>query len=217
MKLTILQEKPIENIIFDFGGVILDIDISLAVKAFNRLGVDNIRQADIHPETKSFFLDLEVGAISDDQFLEEIRKIYPKAREVSDEKMWSAWNEILLEFTKERFELIKELNKHYNVYLLSNTNHPHRVFWCEKFEKEFGEPFESYFKKCYYSDELGCRKPDAIIYQKVLEDAGIEAEKSLFIDDNMINFSGATEVGLNWYHLDLTKGATILDIFEKHQ
>lgn len=212
MKLAILQEKPIENIIFDFGGVILDIDISLAVKAFERLGVDNIRQEDIHPETKDFFLDLEVGAISDDQFLEEIRKIYPKAREISDEKLWSAWNEILLEFSKERFELIKELNKHYNVYLLSNTNHPHRVFWCEKFEKEFGAPFESYFKKCYYSDELFCRKPDAEIYRKVLEDAAIEAEKSLFIDDNFCNFAGATQVGLNWYHL--TNGETILDIFK---
>lgn len=164
MKLKLFKDKEIKNIIFDLGNVVLDIDISLTMREFENIGIGGLKIEDIHPHQKDFFLALEVGTISNDDFLIELRKTYPIKGEVSDAQIWGAWNKLLLEFNPKRIELIKNLSSQYNIYLLSNTNHPHRVFFLEKFEREFGYPFESLFKKCYYSDVMKLRKPDPKIY-----------------------------------------------------
>ncbi len=212
MKLKIKGSEPIKNIIFDFGNVILDIDIMLTLNKFVELGVTGLDTEDIHPHQKDFFLDIELGTISDDEFLQKLRAKYPSAATITDEQVWEAWNILLLDFDPRRIELLKKVAKKYNIYVLSNTNHPHRVKFMEMFKTQFGFELESLFVKCYYSDVMKLRKPDTKIYTQVIEDAGIVPHESLFIDDNMCNFTGAEEAGLAWYHL--TGGETILDLFE---
>ena len=212
MKLKNKFKKPIKNIIFDFGNVILDIDIALTIKAFDKFGIDELNSEDIHPYQRDFFLDIELGVISDDEFLEKLRVKYPSAINISDEEIWKAWNVLLLDFDPRRIELLKKVAENYNIYILSNTNHPHRVCFMEKFRAQFGFELESLFTQCYYSDVMKLRKPDTKIYTQLIEDAGIQPQESLFIDDNLCNFTGAEEAGLSWYHL--TGGETILDMFE---
>lgn len=208
------KDKDIENIIFDFGGVILDIDINKSVDAFQELGITGFTARDIHPDTKSFFCDLEKGTISTSQFFEIILKNYPTEKNVSQKDLYEAWAALLLPYKKENIDLLKNLKaKKYNIYLLSNTNYPHRIRFLNNFTRQFGYDMESLFEKCYYSDDLGMRKPDENIYMHVINDAKLDPKKTIFIDDNFINLTSAQQCGLKTYHLKASEGEKITEIF----
>lgn len=206
------SEDKIKNVIFDLGGVLLDIDVSLTVKKFDELNISGLKKEDIHPNQQDFFLDIETGHISNDEFIEKIRQTYPDARNTPEQDIWDAWNALLLDFDLSRFELIRKLSDTYNIYLLSNTNLPHRLYYIKRFYEQAGQSFESYFKKCYYSDEMLTRKPNRDIYEAVVADAAINPAETLFIDDNEPNFEGAKAVGIVCHHLKAPQ--TIHDIFK---
>lgn len=213
MRLIKELDGGIDNIIFDLGNVLMDIDVSLTLKKFIEIGVTDLVSDDIHPHQSGCFLDIETGHISPEEFIAQIKERYPKAQAVNEELIFGAWNALLLPFDMERFKMLDELRKNYKLYILSNTNLPHRRVFLETFRQQSGgREFESYFDKCYYSDALLMRKPDREIYDYVIKDAAIDASRSLFIDDNACNFSGAEEAGLKCYHLK--KGDRVLDLFE---
>ena len=210
------NQKNIKNIIFDLGGVILDIDMNKSVDAFNLLGISGFKSEDIHPNTKDFFIDLEKGTISTHQFFESILAAYPTQKTISQKDLYEAWAALLLPFKKERIKILQELkNKNYKIYLLSNTNYPHRIRFLNNFARQFGFDMESLFEKCYYSDDLGMRKPDKSIYAHVIQDSYLDPKETIFIDDNACNLDGAKECGLHTYHLKATDGETIEDFFKK--
>lgn len=211
----ITDDKNIKNIIFDFGGVLLDIDISKTVDAFKKLGIEGFHEDDIYPETKNVFLELEMGNINTREFFEALREQYPSANKASDKELYEAWCALLLDFDLKKFDLIKSLSSKYNLYLLSNTNYPHRIRFLNNYIRQTGFDMESLFKKCYYSDEMRGRKPDISIYNRVIKDAGIEPSETIFIDDNLVNITHAIESGMRGYYLKTKRGETILDIFEK--
>lgn len=214
MRLIKSLDQGIDNIIFDLGNVLMDIDISLTLDKFREIGITDLVSDDIHPYQRGCFLDIETGHITSEQFIEQIRERYPQAKSIDEQLIWGAWNALLLPFEMERFELLRSLRKNYKIYLLSNTNLPHRVEYLETFRRQSGgTEFESYFDKCYYSDAMLMRKPDREIYDFVVKDAGIDPTRTLFIDDNACNFSGAEEAGMKYYHL--AKGNRVLDLFCK--
>ena len=212
MKLAVKTPGKIRNLLFDLGNVLMDIDIHRTVEAFKALRIEGLAEKDIHPHQKDFFLQLELGAISPDEFIAILRRTYPVAADVTDAQLWDAWNALLLDFEPRRFELLRRLRPQYRIFLLSNTNLPHRQCFLERFRRQMGTDFESYFDKCYYSDALRMRKPDPGIYRYVLQDAGIEAQETFFIDDNACNFPGAEALGLNCCHL--TRDRHVCDLFE---
>ena len=214
MKLIDPQFANVENIIFDFGGVITDIDVTITVNAFKKLGLTGFRVEDIHPDNTGIFLQLELGEISDDDFFMAMQRyaapgtVPPCTADIRD-----AWNALILNFDLRRFELLDKLRQNYRVYLLSNTNLPHREYFINKFAREssVGRTFESYFDRCFYSDAMNMRKPDPEIYREVLRELNLPSEKTLFVDDNAPNLVGAREVGLHTYHM--TKDRSILKMF----
>ena len=111
-----------------------------------------------------------------------------------------------------RVELLRELGKRCPVYLLSNTNLPHRIRFRESFRERFGGSFDELFVRCFYSDELHLRKPDPEIYRSVARQIGTPPGKLLFIDDNAANVSAAR--GEGWQACHLTGGITVTDLFE---
>lgn len=216
-----MQLKPaiatdICNIIFDFGGVLLDIDIRRTIEAFRKLGLTGLRSAEIHPQNAGVFLQLELGDITEDQFVETLRSYVPARMPVpTREQILDAWNALLLDYDWRRFELLDRLRQSgYKVFLLSNTNLPHREYFIAEFDRNnpTGRTFESYFDRCFYSDVLHLRKPAPGIYLTVLREAGIETEKTLFIDDNKPNTDAAALLGIQTVHL--VPPATIFDLFE---
>lgn len=207
-----VDTEQIECVIFDLGGVILDIDIEQTIRAFYKLEIDNLKAETVFKDNQALFLELELGLVTPEEFIKRFNETYPGSQSVSEEAVWDAWNAILLTYEPERMELLKELNQHYKVYLLSNTNLPHRICFKEKYNKQFGGNFEDLFLQCFYSDEMHLRKPDKEIYRQVEKAIKQDGSKILFIDDSPINIEAADAHG--WTAYLLTKEESILDLFK---
>lgn len=187
----------IKNILFDFGGVIISLDKENAVNRFREIGVDQIDEYLGEFRQKGIFLQLEEGTISREEFYKELRLLTGK--NISTEDMDSGWMAFLLDIPEYKYQLLKDLRKKYNVYLLSNTN-PIVMEWATSSDfAPTGENIHDFFDKCYLSYEIGCAKPDKRIFDHVLKDANIKAEETLFLDDGTSNIEVAKEMGFQVY------------------
>lgn len=206
--------KGIKNIIFDLGGVILNINQSLTQQAFKDLLQDDFIEIEKLNTKEQLFIQYEGGKISTQNFLERLLSIQEN---ITTQQLIDCWNKLLLDIPKERLELIKELSKKYNVFLLSNTNELH-IKWINNYvSTKFGIPsIETPFKKAYLSFELKMKKPDRNIFEHVLSDAGLYAHETLFIDDTKEHIQTASSIGIKTHFLDLSKNQTILTLFNEY-
>lgn len=185
----------IKNIIFDLGGVLLNIDFNKTKRAFENLGVKDFDHFYTKESANPVFEALETGHISKDEFYAALQKHCDPA--TSFIQIQQAWNEILLDFRKESIAALPELGSRYNLYLLSNTNSIHHMEFSAVFQREFnGKIFDDFFTRAWYSHLLQKRKPYPETYQYVIEEAGISAGETLFIDDAQANIEGAAQAGL---------------------
>ncbi len=191
---------PVKNIIFDLGGVLLDIDPAKTNAAFEKLGIANFKNNYSLHKADSLFDDLETGKASELDFYNGIRNI--DNNDLSNRDIEAAWNALLLDFRVESLSWIKQNASKYNFFLLSNTNGIHQKAFYNHFTQQTGQlNFDAYFTKAYYSHQIGLRKPNAAIYNFLLADAGIKAEESIFIDDLLKNIEAAAAAGLQTHHL----------------
>jgi glucose-1-phosphatase len=200
--------ENISTIIFDLGGVIMDIDVRLTFQAFSRLGAKDIQEYFGHGFAASFFSDHEAGRISDEEFLGEIKKLL--SGEVSDEAVIEAWNALLLRFPPERIELLQSLKSKYRIFLFSNTNAIHYDKFSEIFRQSFNSRLENLFEKAYYSHSLGHRKPDRSGFDIIVRENGLDPKQTLFVDDALMNVEGAIKAGIKGLYLP--PGVFITDI-----
>ncbi|SRR5579871_5363480 len=201
--------QKIKNIIFDLGGVILNIDNKLTEHAFIKLGVKNFHEIFGHGHAASFVRDYEIGKISDERFIEELKNI--SGLLVSDEEILAAWNIMLLDFPPERIQLLNDLKKRYRLFLFSNTNALHVVELKKRYRQTFNNnELDDHFEKAYYSQILGMRKPDVESFEFIIKENNLIPAETLFVDDALINIEGANAAGLRGYFLE--PGKTMLDI-----
>jgi putative hydrolase of the HAD superfamily len=185
-----------KTLIFDFGGVILNIDFRLTHQAFAQLGIRDLDQKFSQNQQNGFFDKFEKGEISPCDFRKNIKK--ELGVDISDLELDDAWNLMLLDIPKERVEVILQLKKHYKCVLLSNTNQIHYDFYRANLEKEHGyKTFNELFHQTYFSHELGMRKPDSEIFKYVLNDLNNQASEVLFIDDTLKNINAAQKLGIS--------------------
>jgi glucose-1-phosphatase len=189
----------IKNIIFDLGGVIMDIDVKQTLKAFSGLGIKNIENYFGHGFAASFFSDHESGKISDEEFLKEIKKLLTE--DVGDEEIIDAWNALLLRFPPERISLLKEIRSRYRLFLYSNTNAIHYDKFAEIYRNTFDGELEDLFEKAYFSHSLGHRKPDVGGFEVIIRENALDPKQTLFVDDAFINVEGALKTGLKGLYL----------------
>lgn len=194
----------IKNIILDLGGVILDVSYEGAVNAFKRLGVENFDELFSKKKQEHFFDNYEKGIIADEEFRDEIRKHIPKL--LSDEQIDKAWNELIYTVPPPRMEFLMHLRNKYRLFLLSNTNKIHIKAFTEILDNQFGKNiFMQLFDKIYFSCNVHMRKPDAEIFEFVINENKLKTEETIFIDDSIQHVEGAKKAGLPAYHLDLSK------------
>lgn len=189
----------IKNIILDLGGVIVDIDYNGPVEAFKQLHIQNLEEMYSQKAANPLFEKLEVGAISNQSFIEEIQKL--STAPITAEQITHAWNRILGNFRTNTVDYILQLKKQYNVYLLSNTNAIHQTCFEATFQEQFNFPLQNCFHKIYYSHQIGLRKPYATAYQFVLNDAQIEANQTIFVDDSPVNIPAPHSLGITTHLL----------------
>lgn len=191
--------SEIKNIILDWGGIIIGLDENDCIEAFKKIGAPEVAQAIADGRKNPVFSDFESGRCDTATFIQTLRALSPHCT-ASDKELAEAWNAMLSSIPQQRLEKIAELGKHYRMFLLSNTNEIH---WLSKIHcwnmvdsDQYSAP-EDYFEKVFLSHELGVMKPDERIYRKVLDMANIQAENTLFIDDNYNNCEVAKECGIN--------------------
>jgi putative hydrolase of the HAD superfamily len=210
-KVQQLYDNQVENVIFDLGGVLLDIDYSATLKALSDLGVKHVEQMYTQAAQADLFDKLDVGAVSPDEFRAELRKLASQA--ISDELLDGAWCAMLGDFRKESCELLLQLKSRYRTFLYSNTNAIHVPVFERRFKVQLGTSaeFGSCFEQCYYSNTLGARKPNPDGFLHIIQANNLAPERTLFIDDTLGHIKGAQAVGLRTYHL--TEGEKITDLF----
>lgn len=192
--------QKIKNIIFDLGGVILDVDYNLTRVAFEKLGVTNFDEMYSQANADKLFQKLETGEITDDIFYKEFNRC--TGLQLSDEEIRKAWNAMLLSFRGKSLEFLEGIRPKYKTYLLSNTNYVHIAAFKETLHRQIGvKTLEEYFDEAFYSCDIGLRKPDAACYEWVLKNLNIEPGETIFIDDSLHNIEGAKKAGLQTIHL----------------
>jgi FMN phosphatase YigB (HAD superfamily) len=196
----------INAILFDFGDVFINLDKQATIDGLQKLGLsawnDDLDQLN---------LKYEVGAISEEDFLLGFQKNIPNA---SIDEISKAWNAILLDFPLYRLEFLQMLSKKYRLFLLSNTDAIHIETFEQKTGSSFYSDFYQCFEKVYFSFEIGMRKPNPEVYNFVLDQNGLQAKHTLFIDDKKENTDAALALGFPVWNLQVGE-EDVVDLFEK--
>jgi putative hydrolase of the HAD superfamily len=192
--------KGIRNLLFDLGGVLIDVDYDRPVKAFEQLGVTDFSALYSQKNANDFFEKLETGHVTPEMFYVEMGKQCRPG--TSRQQIKDAWVSILSDLRMPSIDYLEHLRRDYNLYLLSNTNAIHFEAIESNFQMETHcESIHQLFIKAYFSHQIGHRKPNEEAYRFVLEDSGILAEETLFIDDSPANMLPAQELGFKTHLL----------------
>jgi HAD superfamily hydrolase (TIGR01509 family) len=202
--------KGIKNIIFDLGGVLLNIDPKKTIEAFGLLGMEQLVGDKGLTYDHEIFYQMEQGKITPDEFRDGVRKLI--SIEVTNDQIDAAWTAMLLDFPGNRVELLRNLQKEYKIYLFSNTNAIHVEKYHSDFRKLHGIEVSSLFEIDFYSNEIGFRKPSPESFQEIIRLSGINPEESIFIDDSLLNVEAAIACGLKGFWLE--PGQKIENVFE---
>ena len=189
-----------KSIIFDFGGVLLNLDLERSRQAFFNLGIPHFDRLYTFYQASSLFEELETGRLTPAAFFESLRK--ESDRPLSDEAITLAWNALLLDYRQESLAFVDRLGKRMPVFLYSNTNLIHYDCFQQRIRETtpYGH-LNDLFEKAYYSHELGLRKPHVDGYLHILRENNLNPGETLFVDDNADNIEGAKQVGLLTHHL----------------
>ncbi len=198
--------SAINTIIFDFGDIFINLDKKATMDGFKKLGLKEWNN-----ELDQLNFQFEKGNISREEFLAGFQKQMPNA---SIEEILESWNAILADFPLYRLEFLQMLSKKYKLFLLSNTDSIHIDTFEQKVGPSFYGDFYQCFEKVYFSFEMGMRKPDAEIYQAVLNKHELQAKRTLFVDDKKENTDAAAALGIHVWNLQVGK-EDVIDLFEK--
>jgi FMN phosphatase YigB (HAD superfamily) len=200
-----------KNIIFDLGGVLLDLDFQKTIDAFEELGLQDFGDMFSQFTADALFRKLETGHLSEADFYAAVRK--RTIKKITEVEIDHAWNALILDFRTESLALLEKLSAQYKLYLLSNTNSIHLKYFKELLTKQTGKPLlDEYFIKAWYSKEVGLRKPGAEIFEFVLKDEKLIAAETLFIDDTYLNIETAQKLGFKTHLLLPSEKIESLDL-----
>lgn len=187
------------TLLFDFGGVLVDLDRQRVEAAFDHIGF-NIRPYLGTYKQAGIFSQLEQGRISIHEFCNGIRALSQQSGDalqlLTDEAIVAAWQSYLTEVPTERLDMLLKIKQHYSINVLSNTNTVHWQTAKDTFFRYKGLNVKSFFDHIFLSCDLGVEKPDPLIFSKVVEGLQVPAHDILFFDDSEVNCQAARNCGL---------------------
>lgn len=187
------NQNTISTLVFDFGGVVINLDLPLCISRLKAIGADNVEQYLSNFGQSGFFLEWEQGSIGLQEFRNNIRAI--SSKNPTDSEIDEAWMSFLQDIPAEKIAILRQLRNKYRILMLSNTNPLHIEQSAAKAFAKHGTTREELFDKCYLSYELGMTKPNNNIFEYLLKDAGVQAGECLFIDDGIKNIETAHAMG----------------------
>lgn len=206
------MKLKIKNIIFDLGGVVLDIDpmeIKNQLHEIDFQNFDKLEGVEYTTLTKQF----ELGIITAESFRKTAKKVLGLDK-IKGSTFDDIWNSMLFDIPRERIEALEEIKKHYHIYLMSNSNEIHYDMYVRDLQLRFGyNQFDDLFHKSFFSFDLHMAKPDPNIFLYALDHYGMNAEETLFFDDSIENINIAKSLGLKTYLIK--KGELVRTLFHK--
>ena len=205
------MNTKIKNIIFDLGGVILDIDETIVYKELEKMGIKTSELAH-SKEFVEIMSKFDTGIYTAPTFRKRMKALIGQEK-MTDEKFDSIWNAMLLDIPRERVEAIEKVKKHYKIFLMSNTNVIHYDLYVRDLQLRFGyNEFDELFDKSYFSFAEHLEKPDPRFFELILDHEGLLPEETLFIDDTEKNINIAKSLGINTYHI--SREELVRNLFE---
>lgn len=203
--------QKITTIIFDFGGVILDIDPQQTINEFIKLGIKDQKIFTSAEFREGIINKFERGIDTAESFRKKVREIIGK--HICDQHIDDAWNALLLDIPMERIKVIEQVKNHYEILLLSNSNEIHYDVYVRDLQLRFGyREFDQLFHKSYFSFDLHLNKPNPEIFEFVINQHKLVPSQTLFIDDTYEHIEAARNLGLQAYHLQKPEQITELFI-----
>jgi putative hydrolase of the HAD superfamily len=197
----------IDTIIFDFGDIFINLDKQATIDSLQHLGL-----ASWNEDLDRLNISFEKGQISKETFLLGIQKHIPNA---TIDEILIAWNAVLLDFPLYRLEFLQLLSQKYRLFLLSNTDSIHINHFEQREGASFYGDFYQCFEKVYFSYEIGMRKPDAEIYNTLINRYELLPKRTLFVDDKKDNTDAAKALGLNVWNLQVGQ-EDVIELLEKN-
>lgn len=186
----------IKNLLFDLGGVVVNIRRENCVKAFEALGLPDADSYFGEYAQTGIFMAVEDGSASKEEFHNELHRVLPAG--VTDRQIDEAFQKFIIGIPEHRLKALEDLRRKYNIYLLSNTN---PIMWEGVLDREFrklpGRTRPDYFDGMVTSFEARAAKPDVAIFQYACRTLGIKPEETLFLDDSQANLDAAAALGFH--------------------
>lgn len=198
-------KQKIKNIIFDLGGVLVDLNEKRTIDCFGGAQISSFYTQKLSPAFVTLAHSFEKGEISADQFRNGVGNLFKL--KISKAKFDRCWNAMIGDMPTHRIEMLLELKEKYRLFVLSNTNEIHVKHFVEL---DFWEP--KLFDEVYFSNEISMRKPDKNIFEYVLSMNNLSPDETFFVDDNPENIASASDLGISTH---LVNGE-VLNIFQEH-
>ncbi len=205
------MSAKIKNIIFDLGGVVLDIDENIVYKELEKMGISTSELAH-SKEFMDIMSKFDTGIYTAPTFRKKTKAILGQEK-MTDQKFDSIWNSMLLDIPRERIAALEQIRKHYKIFLMSNSNEIHYDLYVRDLQLRFGyNEFDELFNKSYFSFAEHLEKPDPRFFELILDHEHLLPEETLFIDDTAENIKVAKSLGINTYHI--SREELVRNLFE---
>ena len=192
-------DSSVKAILFDLGGVLINLDYQKTVQSFKTLGIGNFNELFSQAQQSHLFDDYETGKISSFHFINRVLDLMPQGS--NPNQVVHAWNDMILDFPLHRLEMLERLSANYPIFLLSNTNDLHMEKVRRELKKSSDKSLEEYFSKVFLSQQIGLRKPTKEVFNFVAQEMGYSSENILFIDDSFQHIESAKSLGFQTIHL----------------
>ncbi|AGB84703.1 Phosphatase yihX [Serratia rubidaea] len=176
--------------IFDLGNVIVDIDFKRVLGVWSNLSGTPLAVLAERFSMGEVFQRHERGEVSDEEFAARLCDEMGIA--LSFEQFAAGWQAVFVALRPEVIAIMQRLrNEGHRVVVLSNTNRLHCNYWPQHYPEVAAAA-----DHLYLSQDLGLRKPEPAIYQRVLEAENTPAEQAVFFDDHPDNIAAARALGM---------------------
>jgi putative hydrolase of the HAD superfamily len=193
--MAIQSGKP--TVIFDFGGVLYEIDFHNCVTTFKNMGVPDFDKHYSKATQSGLFQDFEKGLLSSNQFVDKLNEKIDLR--LDKEKVKTAWNSLLVGYLDENLSVLTEIKNDFNLILLSNTNEIHHSQFSAELKDLYDANFEDLFDEVLFSHKVNMRKPDIEIYDRAKSNIPNNS-RVVFIDDSIQNVESAERAGITSFH-----------------
>ncbi len=199
----------IKIILFDLGGVIINLYPERTFRAFANLAKTSEEEVLMIYEDAEYFKHHEKGLIDDELFRDKLRKSLTII--IADNELDSAWNAMLGEIPSDRIATIEQLKKGYKCMVLSNTNSIHEQHFHQQLSSKHGlSHLSELFDQVFFSHEINERKPEVEVFEIIVDRCGVQPNEILFLDDSELNVEMAERVGMHGLHIPRNQGFSVL-------